>query len=383
MIEIKYNKYIPLVLFVLLLGLSILILKPFILVIVMAAILAYMVYPLRKKLGNKMSSTWAAFIVTLLVFLIILIPLIFFTQSLVKESLAIYALGKQKISTGFFENCNGELCVQLGDFIQDPRVTFYFQNSLKLVTDLIVEKGSALLASVPGFLLGFFVMFFSLFYFLKDGKSLFERTVDFISMKRKDMQHIVKRLKEAINAVIFGQLIVAFIQGMLGALAFFVVGIYSPLFWGLIMAFLALIPYLGTTLIWGPASMWLLLEGVFTDSRILIFKGMGLFIAGLVISSIDNFLKPKLISGRGNIHPLLVLLGILGGLYLMGIIGVVLGPLILVLTATLINMYLGESSRTGVKKKAKRKVESDIKDKVKDKFKKELEKKLFKKIWRK
>ena len=67
----------------------------------------------------------------------------------------------------------------------------------------------------------------------------------------------------------------------------------------------------------------------------------------------------------------------------MGIIGVVLGPLILVLTATLINMYLGESSRTGVKKKAKRKVESDIKDKVKDKFKKELEKKLFKKIWRK
>jgi len=135
-------------------------------------------------------------------------------------------------------------------------------------------------------------------------------------------------------------LLIALIQGALGALGFFLFGISSPLFWGLLMGILSLLPMVGTGLIWVPAALILLLNGIFQDSYSLIFKGIGLFLYGLlIVSSLDNILRPKLISEKVKIHSAVILLGILGGVYLFGPLGVIVGPLIFSMTLVLLKAY--------------------------------------------
>ena len=109
------------------------------------------------------------------------------------------------------------------------------------------------------------------------------------------------------------------------------------------MAFLALIPYIGTGVIWVPAALFIFLDGVFQNSTPLILKGVGLFLYCLVfVASSDNILRPKLIGDKAKVHPVIILVGILGGMALFGVIGVLVGPLILSLTSVLVESYLGK-----------------------------------------
>ena len=116
------------------------------------------------------------------------------------------------------------------------------------------------------------------------------------------------------------------------------------------MAFLALIPYLGTGLIWGPASVLIFLEGIFQGSNALILTGTGLFIYSFIfVGLLDNFIKPKLMANKANIPQPIIMVGILGGIMFSGIIGVILGPLILSLTIVLIDVHFGEWKKNGNK----------------------------------
>ena len=136
-------------------------------------------------------------------------------------------------------------------------------------------------------------------------------------------------------------------QGALGAIGFLIFGISSPLFWGMMMAFLALIPYLGTGFIWGPAAIIIFLEGVFQDSNILMYKGVALFLYGLfIVGGLDNLIRPKFIGAKAKIHPALIMIGIFGGIFLVGPIGVIIGPLVLSLTAIFIEEYLSSRKNT-------------------------------------
>lgn len=218
---------------------------------------------------------------------------------------------------------------------------FQLQEGLKLITNFIIQKGSAIIISVPKVLLNLFVVFFTLFFFLKDGRSFMSRLAHFLSMKEKKYLFIVSRLKEIVHGLIYGYLLVAVIQGILGGLGFLIFGVQSPLFWGVVMAFLALIPSLGTGLIWFPASLILFLNGIFQNSTGLMVRGILLFVYSLVIvSGIDNILKPKLVGGKAKIHPGIIMVGIFGGILVFGAWGVFLGPLILSLTTVFIDVFM-------------------------------------------
>ena len=168
-----------------------------------------------------------------------------------------------------------------------------------------------------------------------------KRLSQFLSMKEKKYTFVINRLKEITQGIIYGYLLIALIQGALGALGFLIFGVSSPLFWGLLMVFLSLIPSLGTGLVWLPASIILILDGVFQDSNILIIKGIGLLVySALIVGGIDNILKPKLVSDKAKIHPAIVMVGILGGIFFFGMWGVVLGPLILSLTSVLMDAFI-------------------------------------------
>lgn len=338
--RIKYKTYLPAVFFIFLVVLSVFIIKPLSLSIFLGALLAYLFYPLYKILIKRFKSgTLTSLLLCILVLLLIVIPAGFMVKILVQQSYTLYLLVKQKLAIGLFQNCSSALCESMRNLSQNEMVTSQVGTIIKFLTDWIIAAGSNFLISLPRLLLNLFVIFLTMFYFLKDGQELLKKLKLYFSEDKKYI-FIFSRLNEILQGVVYGYLLIAFIQGAFGALGFFIFGIKSPLFWGVVMGFLALIPVLGTGVIWIPASLILLLEGLFQDSTGLILKAVGLFVYSLIfVGSIDNFLRPKLIGEKAKVRTVIIMLGMFGGIMVFGPLGVLIGPLVLSLTAELVNLY--------------------------------------------
>jgi len=340
--NIQYKSYVPIILFVLLVVLSFFILKPLLLAIFVGALLAYAFYPLYtftlKKTGKP---TISSFLVCFLVLLIVIIPAGLLIKLLIQESYLIYVLVKQKLAVGLFSNCTTELCLAISDFGQSEWFSSQLKEITRATTNAVIGKGSAFLLNLPRLAVNLFVVFFTLFYFLKDGESLLKRLHNYLQLQQKNYALIQERVKENVHAIVYGFLLIAMIQGIFGALGFFLFGIPSPLFWGVIMAFFALIPAIGTGVIWVPASLILILDGVFQDSTSLILKGVGLLVYSFIfVGSVDNLLRPKIIGDKAKVHVAIIMLGIFGGILLIGPLGVIIGPLVLSLTTEIMKVYL-------------------------------------------
>lgn len=342
---VNYKQYVPVALFLFFLVLSFLIVKSLLISIILGAILALILAPLYRLLAKRMNKTIAAFLVCILVLIIILVPGVFLLKSLVQESYLIYISVKQKLAIGVFKECENYFCNWVAELSSKPEFSERVKDLTRLITNGIITKGSTLLVSLPQAILHIFVTFFTLFYFLKDGEKFKEEIHRFVGMSQKNYNYILTRLKKILSGVLFGYIFVALIQGAFGALGFFIFGLPSPLFWGIIMALFALVPIVGTGIIWLPACLLLFLDGVFQDSNWLIFKGVGLLVYSIIfISSSDNLLRPKLMSGAAEVHPIIILLGLIGGIALFGIVGVLIGPLILALTIVLLEIFLGNET---------------------------------------
>lgn len=339
----NYKNYIPLGLLILLLILSFLILEPFLKALFLGGLLAYIFYPLHLRLKTKVGGTTSAILICLIVLLILVIPAVFFLKTLIFESYALFVLVKQKLAVGLFTQCQHQICEMIKEYGQLPEVSYQIQNIVKTITTNIVDKGSALLVSIPKIILNLFVMFFTLFYFILEGPLWLAKLDKFFSAQKKEYNRVVQRLKDTTYGIIYGYGIVALLQGILGGLGFWLFGLSSPFFWGLVMGLLALVPFLGTGLVWVPAALILFLEGLFQNSTWLMVKG-GLFFVYclLLVSTLDNIIRPKIIGEKARIHPVMVMLGIFGGILFFGAIGMIIGPLLLSFTAEIAEIYLGK-----------------------------------------
>jgi len=178
-----------------------------------------------------------------------------------------------------------------------------------------------------------------LFYFLRDGDLILLQLKSIIPLKKQHMTHIIKKTNDTVYAVLYGQFLTAFIQGAIGGVIFYILGLQNPVFWGAMMMLFAIFP-IGTWIVWLPASLNLILTGVSWDSNIFIYKGVILFVVGLtVISTIDNILKPMLIGSRSKSHFAMVILGIFGGIKLFGVIGIFAGPLLLAILVGIFDIF--------------------------------------------
>ena len=308
----------------------------------MGALLAYAFYPLYKYLLRKSNKPvlWSL-LVCFLVLLIIVIPTIFLIKGLVQESYFLYSLFKQRITEGIFTQCSSSFCETLTKFSQDPFISSQLKSVLKASTDWIVVKGTSFLVNLPRLLINLFVVFFTLFFCIKDGERIIKYFQSYVLLGRKNVTFLLTRFKEIMHGVVYGYILVALIQGFFGVLGFFLFGIPSPLFWGFVMAFFALIPAIGTGIIWVPAAALLILDGVFQSSNFLIMKGIALFVYCLIfVASIDNIIRPKIIGDKARVHTMVIMLGIFGGILFIGPLGVILGPLILSLTAEVLKIAL-------------------------------------------
>ena len=323
------------------------ILSPFLTSIIWAIFLALIFYPLFKKLQRilKKKGILSALIMTLFVLSVILLPFSLLMASLAVEVVEVYHQAQEMMETGqvqiYLEKIRELpilkwILVRLNPYIDlsqiDP-INFLMKN-LKQVSTFLFNQTTKILKGLSTFVVGFFFTLLSLYYLFKDGDHLFARLKEIIPLPLKERDLLLRRFKDMIYATIYGGIFIAIIQGILGGLCFWVLGISSPVFWGTAMAFLSFIPLGGTALVWGPASIFLLIQGAFLKGFILLGFGV------LVISMVDNLLRPFLISTKTKIHPLLLFFAVLGGIEAFGLIGLVAGPLIATLFLTLIEIYI-------------------------------------------
>ena len=345
-------KYVFLGLFILLLFLSFLVIKPFINALLASIVIAYVFYPLFKLLNKVIKNkTICSLIISLFIILLITVPFAFLLKTSASEAQYMYIRAKQKILTGDIIDvrCEGKdtlLCRSteyLKSWVDDPEIKFYLQDMLGGFTTLAIEKTSSLIFQLPAIVLQIVITFFIIFYLLKDGPDAVKKIQEILPLKRNHKAVVYHKIRETTHAVMYGSIVIALIQGALGALGFWIFGISMFYIWGLLMAIFALVPFVGTAIIWMPAALYLIAKGATEGNTVLIWHGVGLLIYGtFVISSIDNILKPKLIGDRAGLHPVLVLLGVLGGLSLFGFAGFLIGPLILSALKSFIDIYQKE-----------------------------------------
>ncbi|MCW1888096.1 MAG: AI-2E family transporter [Candidatus Moranbacteria bacterium] len=187
--------------------------------------------------------------------------------------------------------------------------------------------------SITGFVLWIFILFFTLFYFLIDGKKALRYMMDLSPLKDEHDKLLVQKFVSMSRATLKGNLVIGIIQGLLGGLAFAIAGVPSPAIWGIIMVFFSIIPMVGTGIIWLPAGLILLLLGD-------VWQGVFVLAFGaLVISSVDNILRPKLVGKDTQMHPLMIFFATIGGIYFFGLPGFIMGPIVVSLFVALGEIY--------------------------------------------
>ncbi len=353
--------YIIIGLFLFFLYIAFLVVKPFITVILAAAIATYIFYPVYRRLLPVLNSRVLASAAMILIILLVLsLPVAFVVQSLANEAVSGYSLVRRILDEGLpTDACDDEGIICSGyeivkKTLSDAAFQERLKDTLRSFVQYIVKYSEQFVLSIPGRILSVFLFFFMCYYFFKDGKEIMQRIWDLMPLHARSKQHIQQRIGDVLFAVVYGSLLVAFIQGLIAGIGYWIFGIKAPILWGLVTALFALLPVLGTTFVWLPASLYLMLNGFMLSDSSGIFRGIGLFLYGaLIVSTIDNVLKPKIIGHRGKVHPVIVLLGVFGGLIVFGPIGIIVGPVVLALFITFVNMYYEESA-AGKEKKNKR-----------------------------
>lgn len=207
------------------------------------------------------------------------------------------------------------------------------RGGLKDLTSASIGYVSGIIGGIFGLVLQTFFIFFTMYYLFRDGEKLRVALSEALPLRGRTTNRIFDRAREVVRASVYGIFVIAVLQGTLGGLAFWVIGLPSAVVWGLVMAFLSMIPFLGAFIVWVPAAIWLAASGHWGAA-------IGLSLWGsLVIGLIDNFLRPKLVGEKANLHELFIFFAVLGGLQVFGLIGLILGPVILAIALALFDAF--------------------------------------------
>jgi predicted PurR-regulated permease PerM len=311
------------------------IITPFLTSLGWAAVLAIFVYPWHARLIPRYGHTRAATLSTLLVTVLLVGPGLLVLTAFVQESSAAIA-----------DVDRDEFAGQLAGLEQAwnrLRVLIPGAQTLDLrsLLDEVIRRTGGFLAGRVGQLLAdivvlffqLFVTLFALFFFLRDADTIMRevrRALPFEDLRRERM---IRQTRDMISTSIGAGIMIASLQGLVGGVIFAALGLAAPLFWGVMMGFLALLPLVGTWLVWLPAAVWLFTTGHVVKAVILAVLGLGL------VSTIDNILRPAILAGRTQMNGLLMFISLLGGVAVFGLLGLVLGPLVTAIITGLFDAY--------------------------------------------
>jgi predicted PurR-regulated permease PerM len=321
-------------------------LQPFIEVVLWAVVLVIVFFPVHRRIEARLGSPgWSALVSCLIVILVILIPLTLITLAVVRE-MARLAQSLQANADSLLDPNSpylGRVLNWVGQYVDISQLGSqqFLAERLKGVSGAIAGRTLGFVGGALGFVVEVFFVIFTMYYLFRDGERMRAAANDVVPLSDRKAKEILDRTGEVISASVYGVLVIAVIQGVLGGLAFWALGLPSPLLWGVVMIFLSMIPMAGAFIVWVPAAIYLAVSGHWVSAVLLTAWG------ALVIGSIDNFLRPKLVGERTRLHELLVFFSVLGGLQVFGVLGLVLGPVVVAVTIALLDVLRQADDRVG------------------------------------
>ncbi len=313
------------------------VIRPFFYPIFWAATIAVLFYPVYEGMLKHLKRPgMSAGLCVALVIVVILLPLALIGVLVVNESIDLY----QTVTRGNLFTSVEQVATRLEDTSVGPYIiqiqeqwTAYAQSATKTISLFLLEQIKNITQNSLKFIFLLFMTLYTLFFLLKDGKRLLERIQHLSPLGNTYEEMLYKRFTSTTKATLKSTLIVGGVQGTLGGILFWVTGIEGALVWGIIMTALSIIPAIGSFIIWLPAGIIMLALGN-------VWQGLTILLVGaLLISTIDNFLRPPLVGKDIQMHPLFVLFSTLGGLFLFGISGFIIGPVISALFLSIISIY--------------------------------------------
>src|SRR5262249_55681291 len=272
-------------------------LLPFVNVLAWAAVLVILFYPIHKRIiALTGRPSWSALLSTGIVIAVILIPVTLLTLAVAKE-IGDVAKNVQGFLRSLFDPNSpvmGRIMGWLGRYVDINHLNTqeYLIQRLNNLGGVIVGRTLGFVGGVAGAILQAFFTIFTMYYLFRDGDRIYDAMFQVIPLERAQTQQIFDRTREVIYASVDGVIVIAGVQGTLGGLAFAVLGVSSPLVWGVVMFFLSMIPIAGSFVVWIPASVYLAISGHWGKALVLAVWGT------IVIGTIDNFLRPKLVGHR-------------------------------------------------------------------------------------
>jgi len=310
-----------------------LLIAPFAGALALAAIVVTICYPLYEhvlKVTPRHNKTLASLLSVALVLLIVIIPLVILGSLILREALTVYSLAESNT----FLNVEGIL-LDLESTLQRyiPNFTLDLTTVLEQTADFIASHLLALFAGTASTLFYGFIALIASFYFFRDGKEFTSYLVRISPLTDVQDSMIIKRLAVSVRSVALGSVFVALIQGTLTGIGLWLFGFDRAVLWGAVAAFGALIPGVGTSIVFIPAVVYLIFSGSYFIAAGVALWGM------LAVGIIDNILGPYLMSRGNQLHPFFILISVLGGIALMGPIGFIIGPVILSFFMVMLELY--------------------------------------------
>lgn len=314
--------------------------RPFLMALLLAGIFSALAHPLYRRMTRWLGGrqALASAITLLIIVMVVLLPL--------AGLLGVVTAQAIKVGQSVTPWVQAQLASP--DAITQWLSDLPFYDQLAPYRDTIIQKAGQLVATLTQFLVNgvqaatmgtvnfifmLFILLYAMFFFLVDGDKLLEKILYYIPLEDDDERRMLDRFTSVSRATLKGTAVIGVVQGGLAGMAFAVVGIPSAVFWGTVMAVLSIIPGIGTALVWGPASIILAAKGHWG-----LALGLGLF-CGVVVGSVDNLLRPRLVGKDTEMHDLLILFSTMGGIALFGFIGFIIGPIIAALFVTVWEIY--------------------------------------------
>lgn len=318
---------------VLCLALCVFMAMPFLGAIVWSITLAVLFAPFDRIVSDRIGSRGLSAMVTVIVTAcIVVVPAILVAGTLLNEAVRSAALVVPMFERQDWltEISSHRWLAPALQWVQDK---VDFPDLIQTATSALANwSGSVLRASFSG-VANLLLTFYFLFYMLRDRTTIMAAAGKNLPLSDTEFARLCDRVADTIFATVLGTLAVAALQGGLGGLMFWWLGLPAPVFWGVLMAMLAIVPFLGAFVIWAPAALYLALTGAYTSAVILTVWGT------LVVGLVDNVVYPMLVGSRLQMHTMLSFIAVVGGLVVMGPTGVVLGPLLLAVTLTLVQIW--------------------------------------------
>lgn len=316
--------------------LSFLVLKPYLNYIIFAAILVFLTYPIYKKLKLKLGrKSLSAIILIALMILIVFIPIFYISTTLffetrnVFQGLSSFEFSKLQNLENKISNLTG-MKLNVTEDIQSISI-----NLGETAVSYVMNNIPQLTKTVANIFIGFTVMIFSMFYLYVDGENIKNQLIEMFPFKKKYRTQFFSQIYKINQALFLGIFLTALIQGIIAGIGYFLFHVPNPVFWAFVTIIISIIPMLGAPWVYVPLSLYLVYNGS-------LLAAIGLFLYCLIlVSQLDNFIRPRIvrISSGSSIHPLIIILGVIGGVAIFGFAGVIIGPLILTFSVEILKIY--------------------------------------------